>query len=177
VSVQAERAAQIIHRLRNFMAREDVRTVPVDANVLATEVLDLCRAEASQCGVQLQLRLHAGLPALRVDKIQIEQVVLNLARNGIESMHQAQCEPRVLVVETQARDGEVWITVRDTGPGVPAEAVPRIFDAFFTTKPGGMGVGLAISRSIAEAHGGRLWLEAPPGAPGACFHLALPAQA
>ena len=186
VAVQAERAAQIIHRLRGFMAREDVRAVPVDANVLATEVLDLCRAEASQCGVQLQLRLQPALPAMRVDKIQIEQVVLNLARNGIESMHQSQCEQRLLAVETRAVEtqshqeshpGEVWITVRDTGPGVPTEAAPRIFDAFFTTKPGGMGVGLAISRSIAEAHGGRLWLDQPPGCTGACFHLALPLAA
>ena len=177
VAVQAERAAQIIHRLRGFMAREDVRAVPVDANVLAAEVVDLCRAEASQCGVQVQLRLRPGLPSMRVDKIQIEQVVLNLARNGIESMHRARCKERVLAVETQARNGEVWITVRDSGPGVPAEAAPRIFDAFFTTKPGGMGVGLAISRSIAEAHGGRLWLDESPGKRGARFHLALPPAA
>ncbi len=177
VAVQAERAAQIVHRLRGFMAREDVRTVPVDPNLLATAVVDLCRAEAAQRGVQLQLRLQPGLPAVHVDAIQIEQVVLNLAHNGIEAIHQCGCEERVLAVQTQARDGEVWITVRDSGPGVPDDLAPRIFDAFFTTKRGGMGVGLAISRSIAEAHSGRLWLDAAPSARGACFHLALPLAA
>jgi C4-dicarboxylate-specific signal transduction histidine kinase len=177
VADQAERAAQIIQRLRAFLAQHDVQAMPVDPDFLVREVIGLCRAEAAQCGVQLRLESIAGaLPRVHVDPIQIEQIVLNLVRNGIEAIQQAESEQRVLCVSTRRCGKEVWVSVLDSGPGVASDAAPRVFDAFYTTKPGGMGVGLALSRSIAEAHGGRLWLD-EGHARGALFHLALPAVA
>jgi len=177
VAHQAERAGQIIHRLRGFLSQQEVQAMPVDPAFLVREVMDLCRAEASQCGVQIQLEPAGGrLPQVHVDPIQIEQIVLNLVRNGIEAIQQAESVERVQTVITRRSRDEVLISVHDSGPGVAPEAAPRIFDAFFTTKPGGMGVGLALSRSIAEAHGGRLWLD-EANAGGALFHLALPAVA
>ena len=177
VAHQAERAAEIIQRLRGFLSQQEVQAVAVDPAFLVREVMDLCRAEASRCGVQIQLEpAGAPLPQVHVDPIQIEQIVLNLVRNGIEAIQQAESARRVLTVLTRRCGDEVVISVQDSGPGVAAEAAARIFDAFFTTKPGGMGVGLALSRSIAEAHGGRLWLD-EAHRPGALFHLALPALA
>ena len=176
VAAQAERAAEIIRRLRGFMAREGVRAMPVDPNFIVSEVADLCRVDANQGGVQLQLDLAERLPRVQVDCIQIEQVVLNLVRNGIETMQQTDDgAQRLLTVSTRRTDDEVIISVKDSGPGVPAQLAANIFDAFFSTKPGGMGIGLAISRSIAQAHGGRLWLDDGTAA-GALFHLALPAE-
>jgi two-component system, LuxR family, sensor kinase FixL len=176
VAHQAERAAEIIQRLRGFLAQQEVQAMQVDPNFLVREVIDLCRAEAGQCGVQLRLDLATHtLPRVHVDPIQVEQIVLNLVRNGIEAIQQGESMERVLTVSTQRRGREAWVSVQDSGPGVSRDAAARIFDAFFTTKPGGMGVGLALSRSIAEAHGGRLWLDETSG--GALFHLALPAVA
>ena len=170
----AERAAEIIRRLRSFLAKEDMRTMAVAPDFIVSEVADLCRSEAEQYGVQLKLDLSEAVERVEVDCIQIEQVVLNLVRNGIEAMQQNdEGVPRTLVVSTRQQSHEVVISVRDTGPGVPAPAVRRIFDAFYSTKPAGMGIGLAISRSIAEAHGGRLWLD-EAAQQGALFHLALP---
>ena len=154
----------------------------VDPNFLVREVIDLCRAEAGQCGVQLTTRLADGLPKVDVDCIQIEQVLLNLVRNGIEAMQQAGSVERWLVLSSAAAGDEVLLSVRDSGPGVAPASRDTIFEPFVSDKASGMGIGLAISRSIAEAHSGRLWLDAggSPGAspgtsPGALFHLALPA--
>ena len=140
-------------------------------------MIDLCRAEASQCGVQLRLDVADDeLPRVLVDPIQVEQIVLNLVRNGIEAIQQAESVERVLTVSTRPEGREVVVSVQDSGGGVAPDAAARIFDAFFTTKPGGMGVGLALSRSIAEAHGARLWLD-ETATNGARFHLALPTVA
>jgi C4-dicarboxylate-specific signal transduction histidine kinase len=174
ISTLAERASEIIRRLRGFMARDEARMLPVDPNDIVSEVIGLARAEASQCGVQLNTRLAEGLPLVEVDRIQIEQVLLNLVRNGIEAMQQARSAGRRLLVSTRLEAGEVLLSVQDSGPGVAPEAADSIFEAFVSGKPGGMGIGLAISRSIAEAHHGRLWLD-PDFAPGALFHLGLPA--
>jgi C4-dicarboxylate-specific signal transduction histidine kinase len=174
IAAQAERAGGIIARLRGFMARDAGETMAVDPNYLIAEVVDLVRAEAEASGVRLQLGLAPALPQVEVDCIQIEQVLFNLVRNGIEALEQSGGD-REVAIETRHDSRDVVVSVRDSGPGVPAALADRVFEAFFTTKPSGMGVGLAISRSIAEAHGGRLWLDA--GAEGgAAFHLALPAQ-
>ena len=174
VAAQADRAAEIIRRLRGFMAKEEVRAAPVAPNFIVREVADLCRHEAQQNGVQMQLDLAEGLPRVEVDCIQIEQIVLNLVRNAIEAMQQQPpTSARELTVSTRREGDDVVICVQDSGPGVPPELAASVFDAFFSTKHGGMGVGLAISRSIAEAHRGRLWLEDGTTG-GACFKLALP---
>lgn len=176
VAAQADRAAEIIRRLRSFMAKEEVRAAPVSPNFIVSEVADLCRTEANQSGVQVQLDLDEGVPRVEVDCIQIEQIVLNLVRNAIDAMQQVPPPAtRVLTLSTRRVGNEVVIAVQDSGPGVPPELVASVFDAFFSTKHGGMGVGLAISRSIAQAHGGRLWLD-DQAAGGALFSLALPLE-
>jgi two-component system sensor kinase FixL len=177
IADQAERAAQIIQRLRGFLARQEVQAMAVKPEFLVREVIDLCRADAGQCGVQLRLEAEPDpLPCVHVDPIQVEQIVLNLVRNGIEAIQLAESQARWVSVTTRRHGEEVRVSVHDSGPGVPAQAAQRIFDAFYTSKPGGMGVGLTLSRSIAEAHGGRLWLD-ESNAHGALFHLALPAIA
>lgn len=174
IALQAERASEIIRRLRGFLARDEVRTLPVEPNYIVAEVLGLTRADAAQCGVQLHTQLAEGLPRVDVDCIQIEQVLLNLVRNGIEAMQMADDAERTLLITTALQDGAVVISVKDSGPGVPPESAESIFEAFVSGKPGGMGIGLAISRSIAEAHHGHLRL-APSAGPGALFELTLPA--
>jgi C4-dicarboxylate-specific signal transduction histidine kinase len=176
IALQAERASEIIRRLRGFLARDAVLTQPVDPNHIVAEVVGLARAEAAQYAVQLSTELAGGLPRVDVDRIQIEQVLLNLVRNGIEAIQQADGDDRRLLVTTRLEGRDVLLSVQDSGPGVAPEAADSIFEAFVSGKPGGMGIGLAISRSIAEAHQGRLWLDARPGR-GALFHLRLPALA
>jgi C4-dicarboxylate-specific signal transduction histidine kinase len=120
------------------------------------------------------LDLADGLPAVAADLIQLQQVVLNLAHNGMEAMAECRASQRHLAIQTAAAPGgAVEVTVRDTGHGIPAENLTRIFDPFFTTKTSGLGMGLAISRSIVEAHGGRLSAAANEGA-GAVFRITLP---
>ncbi len=177
VAAQAQRAGEIIRRLRSFVSKEETQTQAVDVNYLVTEIAGLARPEARQSGIQIKLELAPNLPQVRVDSIQIQQVVLNLVRNGLDAINGHSGEDRVLTVSTMlGADSMVVVAVRDTGPGVDAEAAQRIFEPFFTTKPNGMGIGLVISRSIAEAHGGRLSL-AGADASGAEFRLALPIAA
>jgi PAS domain S-box-containing protein len=174
VAAQATRAGEIIRRLRSFLGKEEVQAQSVDANYLVTEVIGLARPEARQSGIQIRLELAKDLPQVRVDAIQIQQVVLNLVRNAIDAINGSQAAERIVIVRSGAgEEGTVRIEVEDSGPGIDTGAAARIFDAFYTTKSSGMGIGLAISRSIAEAHGGRLWL-ARVGAPGALFALELP---
>jgi PAS domain S-box-containing protein len=169
----AERGGEIVRRLRGFLSKEPVRRLAVEPNYLVAEVLGLARPDAAQCGVTIETRLDDELPRIEVDGIQIEQVLLNLVRNGVEAIHQADSAQRRIEISSRREGREVWLSVCDSGPGVAAGDAPTIFDAFVTGKPGGMGIGLAISRSIAEAHGGRLWLD-DSYTGGALFHLALP---
>ncbi len=171
---QAERASEIIRRLRGFLARHEVVRAPVAPAHLVAEVIGLARADAAACGVQLLVDVPAALPEVAVDGIQIEQVLLNLVRNGIEAMQQVERDTRTLRVTATLQPGELRLSVQDSGPGVPPDEAERIFEPFVSHKPGGMGIGLAISRSIAEAHQGRLWLAEPAPGRGALFHLALP---
>ena len=170
----SSRAAEIIDRLRSFYkkgappARESL-----DVNELVSEMLLLLRNEAHRYSVQMRTDLAARLPKATADRVQIQQVLMNLVLNGIEAMKETSGD---LTIKSELDDdGQLLISVSDTGVGLPAEHSDQIFNTFFTTKPQGSGMGLAICRSIIEAHGGRLWASANNGK-GATFQFTLPAE-
>ncbi len=174
VARQAERAGGIIKRLRAFVAkRESVRTA-FDLNELVLDVLTLCEPESRQHDVVLSTDLSPTIGPVFVDVIQIEQVVLNLLRNAIEAVSDCDAERRVVVLRTYPQgEGFVELCVEDRGPGFTDEQLDHLFAPFYTTKSGGMGMGLTISQSIVEAHHGRLWAERRLGGPGACLRMRL----
>jgi signal transduction histidine kinase len=122
------------------------------------------------------MKLLPAPPPVLGDRVQLQQVLLNLIMNGIEAMHSILDQPRVLMIRSDALDSRLEVAVKDSGPGLDPRHVPQIFDTFFTTKTSGMGMGLSISRSIIEAHSGRLWAHLDPNAQGASFHFSLPAM-
>jgi signal transduction histidine kinase len=138
-------------------------------------VIELTRGEAVKNGVSVQTELTENLPLIDGDRVQLQQVMLNLIVNAVEAMSGLTEGPRELLIGTEkAEMGGVLVTVRDSGPGLAPAALERLFEAFYTTKPNGLGLGLSICRSIVEAHGGRLWASA--SAPrGAIFQFTLPA--
>jgi signal transduction histidine kinase len=177
VGVQALRAAQIIRRIRDFIRKDEPSLAWVDVNDLVRNVAELADPDGRQQGVHIDLALSKSVPKIYVDRIQIEQVILNLMRNGFDAMDGISVRPKTLSIRTVAADdGRVDVTVSDTGTGLSPEVVDRIFDPFFSTKPFGMGMGLSISRSIIEAHGGRLWAETNPTG-GSRFHFSLSTEA
>jgi len=168
-------AGQVIGRIRALIQKVPTRHDPVDINETIVEVIALTRGEIQRNGVSLRTQLAAGLPLTQGDRIQLQQVILNFFVNAIEAMNGVSEESRELLISTE-KDGSdgVLVAVRDSGPGLPPESLERLFDAFYTTKPSGMGMGLSICRSIIEAHGGRVWagVNAPKGA---VFQFTLPA--
>jgi len=169
------RAGDVIGRIRALVKKVPRRHDPVDINEIILEVIALTRSELLRNGVSLQTQLAQDLPLVQGDRIQLQQVVLNFIVNAIEAMSEVSEGSRELLIGTE-EDGSdrVLVAVRDSGPGLPAESLEHLFDAFYTTKPGGMGMGLSICRSIIEIHGGRVW--AGPNAPkGAVFQFTLPA--
>jgi two-component system sensor kinase FixL len=174
VAGEAERAGEVVRKMRSFVRGEEGQVSAVDANFLVAEVLQLATPEARQSGVELVPALAPGLPETLADSIQIQQVLLNLVRNAVEAIVAGDSPERSVRIETALREpGYVEIRVCDTGPGLAPEALEKVFEPFYTTKADGIGIGLALSRSIADAHGGRLWATANP-ARGATFHLTLP---
>ncbi len=173
----ANRAAEVIAKVRALTRKSPGRKDWVDINETIGEVITLTRAEAQKSRVALQARLSPDVPPVLGDRVQLQQVLLNLIVNAIEAMSGAADGPRDLVVgSTREVSNGVLVTVRDCGAGLSAASPERMFDAFYTTKPGGMGMGLAISRSIIESHGGRIW--ATPNTPrGAVFQFTLPIAA
>jgi len=171
------RAADIIRTIRTLARKSTPEVTRFDINSAITDVLALTRGELQRYDILLETELSAGLEPVTGDRGQMQQVVLNLVVNGIEAMTASARRPRVLRVSSRmAGPGDVSIVVADTGTGLDTAEVDHIFDAFFTTKPEGMGMGLSICRSIVEAHGGRLW--ASPSSPrGSVFHFTLPAAA
>jgi two-component system sensor histidine kinase TtrS len=174
VAAQANRAGRIIHRLREFVLDSKPQLVRSDVNGLLKEVLDLVEPEARKARVDLSLELSPQLPPAMADGIQVQQVVLNLMRNSIEAMTEVPEPQRRMSVKTESVNGHVEVSVADSGPGCSAETLQHMFDAFFTTKQSGMGMGLSISRTIVEAHGGRLWATAN-GQRGLTVRFSLPA--
>ena len=168
------RATEIIERLRSLYKKDLPQRELVEGNEIIREMVELLRAEANQYAVSIRTDLVADLPKITADRVQLQQVFMNLILNAIEAMKET---GGVLTVKTQlGEDGQLLISVSDTGVGLPKEKFEQIFDAFFTTKPQGSGMGLSISRSIVESHGGRLWATANNGR-GATFHFILPTSA
>ena len=173
-AAQADRAGQVIRRLREFVARGENDRREENVNALIEEAAALALVGAKSSGVTTRLLLRADLPSIRVDKVQIQQVLLNLIRNALEAMDAS--NERVLTVEAAAADGLMTVAVTDTGPGLSPEVADNLFQPFVTTKASGMGVGLSICRSIIEAHGGRIWASPRTGG-GTVFSFALPLDA
>jgi PAS domain S-box-containing protein len=164
------RAAEIINRMRSFYKKSPPQRELVDVNGIIHEMLTLLKGEACRYSVAMCTNLSAELPKVMVDRVQLQQVFMNLMLNGIEAMEDSGGE---LTVKSELQDGQFQFSVSDTGVGLPIERMDQIFSAFFTTKPQGSGMGLAISRSIVESHGGQLWGAANDGR-GATFHFTLP---
>jgi len=173
-AAQARRAGEIIKRLRGHVRKDDMRRIATDINELVRGVVPLAETEARWRGVGIRLLLADVLPAAAVDRILIEQVILNLVRNAIEALEGAEKDERTVTIQTSTNgNGAVIVAVRDTGPGLTPELAERVFAPFFSTKPQGMGMGLSISQSIAKAHGGRLWVTANQPR-GAVFQFSIP---
>ncbi len=166
------RAAEIIDRIRSFYKKSSPQRELVDVNGIIYEMLTLLKDEATQSSIDMRTELAAELPKIKADRVQLQQVFMNLMLNAIEAMKDSGGE---LALKSELQDGQLQFSVSDTGPGLPAGSVDQIFSAFFTTKPQGSGMGLAISRSIVESHGGQLWASANSGG-GATFHFTLPIQ-
>jgi len=168
----ANRAAEVIDRLRSFYTKSaPAERESVDVNEIIRQMLVLLRSEANRYSIPMRTYLAAELPTVTADRVQLQQVFLNLMLNGIEAMKETGGE--LTITSELGQDGKLLISISDTGVGLPAEKADQIFNAFFTTKPQGSGMGLAISRSIVESHGGRLWA-ASNGGRGATFHFTLP---
>ncbi len=174
---EGHRASKIIAGIRAIFKRGHQTREPVDVNSLIREVLLLVDADLHNHNIIMQTRLNDSVPHVFADPIQLQQVILNLVKNAIEAMSAVNGGSRVLSLETDLTDpGNLLITVQDTGPGIGAQNIERIFDRFFTTKSKGMGMGLPICRSIVEALGGRLWAESRPEQ-GSAFRISLPIAA
>lgn len=174
-AAQADRAGQIIRRLRSLVQKRPVEQAEESLSHIVEEASSLATVGTKVDGIAVRFNLARDLPPLHLDKVQIQQVVVNLVRNAVDALQGA--ARRELAVETRrTNDGGQEVIVRDTGPGIPPEVAAALFQPFVTSKKDGMGIGLSISRSIIEAHGGRLWAEPNEGG-GTVFRFTLPAQA
>ena len=173
----ANRASEVIRRVRALANKSDVEKAPLDINDVVKEVIALVQGELVSHRVSLRMEFANALPVVPADRVELQQVVINLVMNGIEAMQSVTDRPRELLIRSlQDETQQVLVSVTDCGVGISAENADRLFNAFFTTKTNGMGMGLSICRSIIEAHGGRLWASAnlPHGA---TFQFTLPVSA
>jgi signal transduction histidine kinase len=162
----ADRARDITDRIRDHIKNAPPRKDRFDLNKAFNEVIALARSAVTENGVSVRTRLAEALPPTQGDRVQLQQVVLNLILNAVEAMSTVEAGPRELLISTeQTRTGGVLVSARDSGPGIDPDHLDRVFEAFYTTKSGGTGMGLSICRSIIGAHGGRLWADvnAPRG--------------
>src|SRR6266436_5075012 len=172
----ATRAADIISRIRLLFEKVSPQRELVDVNEVIREMIVLLRSEATRHSISVQTELASDLPQVMGDRVQLQQVLMNLLLNGIDAMKDVDTTRELIINSLPAKNGHVMVSISDTGVGLPAQQAEQIFDAFFTTKPHGTGMGLRISRSIIESHGGRLW--AADNTPrGASFCFTLPAKA
>jgi PAS domain S-box-containing protein len=176
IAQSAARASEIVSHIRAFFKGTSQDRAPIDLNQIIHEVLSLTVAEAEKNHVAVQTELGSGLPPVLGTRVELQQVVLNLVMNGIESMTSAEGERKLQISSQQQEPGKLLVTVQDSGGGLDPQHAVHIFDSFFTTKAEGMGMGLPISRSIVEAHGGQLRL-VPSPRQGATFQFTLPACA
>ena len=171
----ANRASDVITRLRALFTKKDTATELVDLNEATREVIALSLSELQRSHVILQLELADDLPAVTGDRVQLQQVILNLLRNAVDSMNGIDDRPRKLVIRTERDECDgVRLAVRDAGVGLEPQSVNRLFEAFYSTKTNGMGIGLSVSRSIIESHHGRLWAAPNDDGPGATFSFSIP---
>ncbi len=176
IIADGHRASEVITRIRSFVRKESTQQMSLDLNEVVREAIALANHEVREKRVVLRTELAADLPPVCGDRIQLEQVLLNLIMNGIEAMSEITERTRELVIRSGSdAEDKVLITVQDCGTGIAPQQAKRIFTAFYTTKPGGMGMGLAICRAIIEAHEGRLWV-VPNAGPGATFQFTLPSD-
>jgi signal transduction histidine kinase len=168
------RASDVITRLRSLFSKKDFTLEPLDLNEAAREVIALSLSELQRNRVVVQSEFADDLPSITGDRVQLQQVLLNLLRNASDAMADVDDRPRQLLIRTES-DGRdyVRVTVRDAGIGIEPQGMDKLFEAFYTTKTGGMGIGLSVSRAIVERHRGRLWAE-PNDGPGATFAFSIP---
>jgi C4-dicarboxylate-specific signal transduction histidine kinase len=168
------RASEVVTRLRTLFKRKEVAAEPVDLNDAAREVIALSLGELQSNRIVVRQDFAENLPAVTGDRTQLQQVILNLLRNASDAMRDVDDRPRQLLIKTENDGGKnVRLTVQDSGIGFVPDVADRLFESFYTTKENGMGVGLSVSRSIIEAHRGRLWASANDG-PGASFAFSIP---
>jgi PAS domain S-box-containing protein len=168
------RASEMIARLRAMFIKKELTTEPVDLNEATREVIALSSSELQRNQVVIQSELADDLPTITGDRIQLQQVIVNLLRNASDAMVGVHDRPRQVLIRTEREDGDrVRVNVRDAGVGVDPQAMDKLFDAFYTMKSDGMGIGLSVSRSIVELHHGRLWVE-PNDGPGVTFSFSIP---
>jgi len=172
------RAGEVIHRIRALMKKAPPRKDRLEINGVILEIIELTRGEAVKYGISVLTELADHLPVVEADRVQLQQVLLNLIVNALEAMGAANEGPRELLISTgKAESGGVLVAVQDSGPGLEAAMLERVFESFYTTKPTGLGLGLSICRSIIEAYGGRLWASTNQRRGGATFQFTLPGDA
>jgi signal transduction histidine kinase len=174
---EGKRASDVIGRIRSFLRHHKPDFVDIDINDTIEEILTLANNTLRERHVAVQTSLPTAIPRVLGDRVQLQQVIMNLVMNGADAMNSVTGRPKILRIESHAEGAaSVRVSVKDTGAGIDKTIAHRIFDPLFTTKPTGMGMGLAICRGIVEAHGGRLWASPGPSH-GADFHFTIPSVA
>jgi PAS domain S-box-containing protein len=169
------RASEIISRIGSIFRKGEPKREVVDLNGIIEEIMLLLQSEAARHSLSICAKLAPGLPQLTADRVLLQQVIMNLVLNGIDAMEKVGARGNLTITSQQQKNGQLLVSVSDMGKGLPSEQASQIFNAFFTTKPHGTGMGLTISRSIVESHGGRIWA-APNAGPGTTFYFSLPIE-